>query len=70
MPFVDFVTGVKRTVIEPGEIIREIRVPRLDGPQPVPRPPSLPSVSVVQPDELAGRPGRGLAAQRLLPDVR
>lgn len=33
MPFVDFVTGVKRTLIAPGEIIREIRVPRLDGPQ-------------------------------------
>lgn len=33
VPFADFVTGVKRTVIQPGEIIREIRVPRLDGPQ-------------------------------------
>jgi len=33
LPLVDFITGVKRTVIEPGEIIREVRVPRLDGPQ-------------------------------------
>lgn len=33
VPFAEFVTGVKRTVIRPGEIIREIRVPRLDGPQ-------------------------------------
>ena len=33
LPLVDFITGVKRTVIEPGEIIREVRVPRLEGPQ-------------------------------------
>ena len=33
LSLVDFITGVKRTVIEPGEIIREVRVPRLDGPQ-------------------------------------
>src|SRR5512133_522173 len=29
----DFITGVKKTVIAPGEVIREVRVPRLDGPQ-------------------------------------
>ena len=33
LPLVDFITGVKRSVIEPGEVIREVRVPRLDGPQ-------------------------------------
>jgi len=33
LPLVEYITGVKRTVIEPGEIIRDIRVPRVDGPQ-------------------------------------
>jgi CO/xanthine dehydrogenase FAD-binding subunit len=33
MPLVDYITGVKRTAIEPGEVIWQIRVPRLDGPQ-------------------------------------
>ncbi|HEX2362104.1 MAG TPA: FAD binding domain-containing protein, partial [Jiangellaceae bacterium] len=33
MPLVDFITGVKRTAIEPGEVIWQIRIPRLDGPQ-------------------------------------
>jgi CO/xanthine dehydrogenase FAD-binding subunit len=33
LPLADFITGVKKTVIEPGEVIREVRVPRLDGPQ-------------------------------------
>ena len=33
LPLTEVVTGVKQTVIEPGEVIREIRVPRLDGPQ-------------------------------------
>jgi CO/xanthine dehydrogenase FAD-binding subunit len=33
LPLAEVITGVKRTVIEPGEVIREIRVPRLDGPQ-------------------------------------
>ena len=30
---VEFITGVKRTVREPGELIWQIKVPRLDGPQ-------------------------------------
>lgn len=33
MSVADFVTGVKRTAIAPGEVIRSVRVPRLDGPQ-------------------------------------
>jgi CO/xanthine dehydrogenase FAD-binding subunit len=33
LPLAEFITGVKRTAIEDGEIIREIRVPRLSGPQ-------------------------------------
>jgi CO/xanthine dehydrogenase FAD-binding subunit len=33
MPVTEFITGVKKTVIEPGEVIQEVRVPRLDGPQ-------------------------------------
>ncbi len=33
LPLSGFITGVKRTVIQPGEIIREVRVPRLHGPQ-------------------------------------
>jgi CO/xanthine dehydrogenase FAD-binding subunit len=33
LPISEFVVGVKRTAIEPGEIIREVRVPRIDGPQ-------------------------------------
>ena len=33
LPLADFITGVKKTVIAPGEVIREVRVPRLDGPQ-------------------------------------
>jgi CO/xanthine dehydrogenase FAD-binding subunit len=33
MPLVDFITGVKRTAIEPGEVIWQIRIPRLEGPQ-------------------------------------
>ncbi|HSK36047.1 MAG TPA: FAD binding domain-containing protein [Actinomycetota bacterium] len=33
LPLTEVVTGVKQTVIAPGEVIREIRVPRLDGPQ-------------------------------------
>jgi CO/xanthine dehydrogenase FAD-binding subunit len=33
MPLVDFITGVKRTALEPGEVISQIRIPRLDGPQ-------------------------------------
>jgi CO/xanthine dehydrogenase FAD-binding subunit len=33
LPLAELITGVKQTVIEPGEVIREIRVPRLDGPQ-------------------------------------
>ncbi|HEV3462980.1 MAG TPA: FAD binding domain-containing protein [Actinomycetota bacterium] len=33
LPLTEVITGVKKTVIEPGEVIREIRVPRLDGPQ-------------------------------------
>jgi CO/xanthine dehydrogenase FAD-binding subunit len=33
LPLAEFITGVKQTVIRPGEVIREIRVPRLDGPQ-------------------------------------
>jgi CO/xanthine dehydrogenase FAD-binding subunit len=32
-PLLDFITGVKRTGIEPGEVIWQIKVPRLDGPQ-------------------------------------
>jgi CO/xanthine dehydrogenase FAD-binding subunit len=33
VPLGAFITGVKRTALEPGEIIREVRVPRLRGPQ-------------------------------------
>src|SRR5919204_3351057 len=33
LPLAEFITGVKQTAIQPGEVIREIRVPRLDGPQ-------------------------------------
>jgi CO/xanthine dehydrogenase FAD-binding subunit len=33
VPLREFITGVKRTVLQPGEIITRIRVPRLDGPQ-------------------------------------
>jgi len=33
VPLTEFITGVKRTVIEPGEVIWQIRIPRLDGPQ-------------------------------------
>jgi CO/xanthine dehydrogenase FAD-binding subunit len=33
LPLAEVITGVKKTVIGPGEVIREIRVPRLDGPQ-------------------------------------
>ncbi len=33
LPLSAFITGVKRTAIQPGEIIREVRVPRLRGPQ-------------------------------------
>ena len=33
LPLAEVITGVKKTVIQPGEVIRQIRVPRLDGPQ-------------------------------------
>jgi CO/xanthine dehydrogenase FAD-binding subunit len=33
LPLTELITGVKKTVIEQGEVIKEIRVPRLDGPQ-------------------------------------
>jgi CO/xanthine dehydrogenase FAD-binding subunit len=33
VPMAEFVTGVKRTVLRPGEIITRVRVPRLAGPQ-------------------------------------
>jgi CO/xanthine dehydrogenase FAD-binding subunit len=33
LPLAEVITGVKQTVIQPVEVIREIRVPRLDGPQ-------------------------------------
>ena len=33
MPLVDFITGVKRTALEPGEVIWQIKIPRLEGPQ-------------------------------------
>ncbi|HYT26897.1 MAG TPA: FAD binding domain-containing protein [Actinomycetota bacterium] len=33
LPLSAFITGVKRTAIGPGEIIREVRVPRIRGPQ-------------------------------------
>jgi CO/xanthine dehydrogenase FAD-binding subunit len=33
LPLAEVITGVKQTVIQPGEVIRQIRVPRLDGPQ-------------------------------------
>jgi CO/xanthine dehydrogenase FAD-binding subunit len=33
LPLSEFITGVKRTALRPGEIIREVRVPRLRGPQ-------------------------------------
>lgn len=32
-PIADFVTGVKRTTIRPGELITGLRVPAVDGPQ-------------------------------------
>lgn len=33
VPLGEFITGVKRTILQPGEIITRIRVPRLHGPQ-------------------------------------
>jgi CO/xanthine dehydrogenase FAD-binding subunit len=33
LPLSAFITGVKRTAIQPGEIIREVHVPRMHGPQ-------------------------------------
>ena len=33
MPIADFITGVKRTILQPGEIITRVLVPRLTGPQ-------------------------------------
>jgi CO/xanthine dehydrogenase FAD-binding subunit len=33
LPLSEFVTGVKRTALQPGEVITRVRVPRLDGPQ-------------------------------------
>jgi CO/xanthine dehydrogenase FAD-binding subunit len=33
LPLAELITGVKQTAIAPGEVIREVRVPRLDGPQ-------------------------------------
>jgi CO/xanthine dehydrogenase FAD-binding subunit len=33
LPVTEFVTGVKKTAIQPREVIREVRVPRLRGPQ-------------------------------------
>jgi CO/xanthine dehydrogenase FAD-binding subunit len=33
VPMSEFIVGVKRTALEPGEVIREVRLPRLDGPQ-------------------------------------
>jgi CO/xanthine dehydrogenase FAD-binding subunit len=33
VPVAEFITGVKRTVLRPGEIITRVRVPRLAGPQ-------------------------------------
>jgi CO/xanthine dehydrogenase FAD-binding subunit len=33
LPLAEFITGVKRTALRDGEIIREVRVPRLRGPQ-------------------------------------
>jgi CO/xanthine dehydrogenase FAD-binding subunit len=33
VPIAEFITGVKRTVLQPGEIITRVRVPRLTGPQ-------------------------------------
>jgi CO/xanthine dehydrogenase FAD-binding subunit len=33
LPMEAFITGVKRTALRPGEIIRSVRVPRLRGPQ-------------------------------------
>jgi CO/xanthine dehydrogenase FAD-binding subunit len=33
LPLPEFVTGVKRTALRPGELVREVRVPRLRGPQ-------------------------------------
>jgi CO/xanthine dehydrogenase FAD-binding subunit len=33
VPVAEFITGVKRTVLRPGEIITRVRVPRLTGPQ-------------------------------------
>jgi xanthine dehydrogenase iron-sulfur cluster and FAD-binding subunit A len=33
LPLTEFVTGVKRTALLPGEVIRAVRVPRLAGPQ-------------------------------------
>jgi CO/xanthine dehydrogenase FAD-binding subunit len=33
LPVEEFVTGVKRTDLRPGEVIRLVEIPRLDGPQ-------------------------------------
>lgn len=33
MPLADFITGPKRTMIRPGQIIHRIRIPRVAGPQ-------------------------------------
>ncbi len=33
LPLEEFVVGVKRTALQPGEVIREVRVPRVQGPQ-------------------------------------
>lgn len=33
VPLEEFITGVKRTDLRPGELIRSVRVPRLPGPQ-------------------------------------
>jgi CO/xanthine dehydrogenase FAD-binding subunit len=33
LPVAEFVTGVKRTALAPGEVITQVRVPRVDGPQ-------------------------------------
>lgn len=33
LPLAEFVIGVKRTALAPGEIITAVRIPRLDGPQ-------------------------------------
>lgn len=33
LPVAEFVTGVKKNALEPGEVIESVRVPRVDGPQ-------------------------------------